>query len=349
MWRESYNVHQKLMTKTISKKENVNFLKLLAAIVLLALSYLPHLLTPRDYGFWGSLIFGAIYYIGGAMVSDAIIVFLTHKSLIRAIVSDPPVRTSFIKLGLIGAIPFSLAVSTFGGLWYFPHWTATEYYTLGYVLLGWPAYFLFLTVCYQAFKLVLDQIIVQRHPVGTYFPYERRMYKAFGVVGGWAAVMVITVALQDSRWLTNFHISVNSPQKPYLYWYWWLIAVIAWIVLCEFMEYHRKRSSLLKDMLHGYYTPAIAILLCGFSLAITNEFQNLPINLWHYANFPWVQATILNIPLFVVFSWPLQIAAFVEFWRAFGERRATDILFADALQVSRNTKHTRSSYKKRTA
>lgn len=339
------------MTKNTSKKESVSFVKLLIAVVLLALSYLPHLLTPRDYGFWASLVYGALYYIGGAMIADAIIVFLTHKSLIRSVLSDPPVRTSFIKLGLIGAIPFSLAVSTFGGLWYFPHWTAAEYYILGYVLLGWPAYFLFLTVCYQAFKLVLDLIILQRHPVGSYYPYERKMYKAFGVVGGWVAIMVITVGLQDSRWLTNFHVSVNSPQKPYLYWYWWLIAVIAWIVLCEFMEYHRKRSSLLKDMLHGYYTPAIAVMLCGFSLAITNEFQNLPINLWHYANFPWVQTTILNIPLFVILSWPLQIAAFVEFWRAFGDKRATDMLFADATRIKLNSSRNISPrrYRKRTA
>lgn len=339
----------KPMTKNTTKKESVSILKLLIAVALLALSYVPHFLTPRDYGFWGSLTFGAIYYIGGAMIADAIIVFLTHKSLIKTIIGDSAVRTSFIKLGLIGAIPFSLAVSTFGGLWYFPHWTAAEYYILGYVLLGWPAYFLFLTVCYQAFKLVLDLIILQRHPVGSYYPYERKMYKAFGVVGGWVAIMVITVAFQDSRWLTNFHITVNSPQKPYLYWYWWLIAVIAWITLCEFMEYHRKRSSLLKDMLHGYYTPAIAILLCGFALAVSNEFQNLPINLWHYANFPWVNMTVLGIPLFVILSWPLQIAASVEYWRAFGDKRATDMLFSDSRHIAKKQTAYKRTYRNRTA
>lgn len=230
-------------------------------------------------------------------------------------------------------------MSTFGGLWYFPHWTATEYYVLGYILLGWAFYFLFLTLCYQAFKLILDVIVPQRKLVRSYYRFERKSYKALGVIGGWIAIMVITVAFQDSRWLTIFHVSVNSIQKPYLYWYWWIIAVSAWIVLCEFIEYRRRRSSLFKDTIHGYFNPLLAIFLCGIILAITNEYQNLPINLWHYAIFPWTNYTVMKIPPFVVFSWPIQIAAFVEFWRGFGENNATEMLFANSFPISRSANH----------
>lgn len=314
------------------------FHKSVAGIILLACSYIPHYLSPQDYGFWGSLFYGAIYYLGGIYLADAVILSLSGKSLMKTIIYTPENRVSFIKLSLLGAIPFSLAVSTFGGLWYFPHWTATEYYVLGYILLGWAFYFLFLTVCYQAFKLVLDIILPQSKPVKAYYRFERKSYKTLGVIGGWVAIMVITVAMQDSRWLTNFHVSVNSVQKPYLYWYWWLIAVSAWIVLCEFIEYHRRRSSLLKDTVHGYLNPLLAVFLCGITLAVTNEYQNLPINLWHYANFPWTMYTVMKIPLFVVLSWPIQIAAFVEFWRAFGEQKATDMLFANSFRNSRNNR-----------
>jgi hypothetical protein len=302
----------------------------LSGVFFIALSYIPTFLSKRDYGFWGSLLFGASYYIGGIFIANYIVSKLAGKSIINEVFNSTEARWSFVRLGLLGAIPFSLAVSTFGGLWYFPHWSAPDYYLLGYVLLGWVFYFFFLTVCYIAFKLLLDRFIPQRNIVKGYFSFERKSYKALGVVGGWIAVMVITVALQDSRWLTNFHVQVNKQQTPYLYWYWWLIAVLAWIMLCEFVEYQRKRSSLLKDTLHSYFTPLIAVMLCGITLAITNEVQNLPIDLWHYANFPWTGFAIYKIPAFVVLAWPIQILAFIEFWRAFGDEHTTRILFANS-------------------
>jgi len=320
------------------KKQKVSIVKRVSVgLVFIAASFLPYALPSRMYGFWDSLFFGAAYYVGGMYVADAAIIFLSGTSLMRTIVHNPVNRLSFIKLGLWGALPFSLAVSTFGGLWYFPHWTFVEYITLGFLLLGWPFYFLFLTLFYQAFKLTLDHIIPQVHPVRSYYTFEKKAYKAFGIVGGWLAVMVITVGFQNSRWLTDFHFSVNSPQRPYLYWYWWLIAVAGWILLCEFIEYRRRRSSLFKDIIHGYWTPLIAIFLSGIMLAVTNEFQNLPIDLWHYANFPWANLTVLHIPLFVVIGWPLHIAAFVEFWRAFGEEQATKLLFANAFRSNRRS------------
>lgn len=304
----------------------------IGGIFMVAVSYLPHLQASQTYGFWSSLIYGALYYAGGILLSNFAIRKMSGHSMMKDILGSRKNRWSFIKLGLIGAVPFSLAISTFGGLWYFPHWSAAEYYVLGYLLLGWVFYFYFLTVCYIAFKLALDMLIPQRKLVSKYYAFERRRYKALGVVGGWIAIMVITVGLQDSRWLTNFHVEVNRPQTPYLYWYWWLIAVFAWVILCEFMEYHRRRSSLLKDTLHGYFTPIIAVLLCGITLAITNEFQNLPINLWHYANFPWVSFTIYKIPLFIIVCWPIQILAFIEFWRTYGDKKASNILFANSFR-----------------
>ena len=321
------------ITKTMTQKSKyLSAGECVGGLVMVAASYLPHFQSPRDYGFWGSLLFGALYYGGGILLSNYAIMKMSRRSMLQAILGTRKNRWSFIKLGLIGAVPFSLAVSTFGGLWYFPHWSAIDYYVLGYLLLGWVFYFYFLTACYIAFKLAFDMLIPQRKPVSKYYDFERRYYKALGVIGGWVAIMVITVGLQDSRWLTNFHVEVNKPQTPYLYWYWWLIAVIAWVILCEFMEYYRRRSSLLKDTLHGYYTPLIAVFLCGITLAVTNEFQNLPINLWHYANFPWISFTIYKIPLFIVLCWPIQILAFIEFWRAFGDKRASEVLFSNSFR-----------------
>lgn len=309
--------------------------KLLAGLFFLVASYIPHMIGPHDYGFWGSLLFGAFYYVGGIFLADHIIIKLSGRSLLDQITGTKGQRWSFIKLGLLGAIPFSLAVSTFGGLWYFPHWSAVDYYVLGYVLLGWVFYFLFLTICYVAFKLMFDHLIPQKRPVKGYFNFERKSYKALGIVGGWIAVMVITVGLQNSRWLTDFDISVDHLQKPYLYWYWWLIAVVGWIMLCEYVEYRRYRTSLLQGVLHGYFTPVIAIFACGVTLAITNELQNLPINLWHYGNFPWQNFTVYQIPLFVIITWPIHITAFVEFWRAFGDKKVTNILFANSREIQK--------------
>lgn len=204
------------------------------------------------------------------------------------------------------------------------------YYVFGYIFLGWAFYFLFLTIAYIAFKVTLDHLLPQKNKVTKYYKFERKSYRALGIIGGWFAIMVITVGLQNAKWLTTFNIAVNKPEMPFLYWYWWLIAIGAWILLCEYVEYRKKRSSLLKDTLHGYFTPIIAVFLCGVTLAITNEIQNFPINLWHYANYPWPGMHIYGVPLFVVLGWPLHIIAFIEFWRAFGYESVTNILFANA-------------------
>jgi hypothetical protein len=307
-----------------------------AGLFYLGSSYIPYLFSPRDYGYWGSLVFGALYYIGAIFLAVFAVHKLSGRSILHDLLGTNKRKRSFVKLGLIGAVPFSLAVCDFGAFWYFPYWSPQMYYIFGYVFLGWVLYFLFLTVCYIAFKLAVDQLLPQKSKVKKYYAFELRHYRALGVIGGWIAIMVITVGLQNARWLTHFNFAVNKPEKPFLYWYWWLIALAGWILLCEFVEYRKRRSSLFKDTIHGYFNPLIAVILCGVTLAITNETQNLRIHLWGYTNYPWPGVLVYGIPLFVIIGWPLHIIAFIEFWRAFGSEGTTDVLFANA--ASRNIK-----------
>jgi hypothetical protein len=320
---------------------------LIAGLFYMGSSYIPYLFPPRDYGYWGSLIFGALYYIGAIYLAVYAIHKMSGRPILHEIIGTNKRKLNFVKIGLIGAVPFSLAVCDFGAFWYFPYWSPAMYYAFGYLFLGWVFYFLFLTVCYIAFKMAIDQLLPQKNKVKKYYAFEVKNYRALGVMGGWIAVMVITVGLQNAGWLTHFNFAVNKPEKPFLYWYWWLIAAGGWILLCEFVEYRKRRSSLFKDTLHGYLNPLIAVLLCGVTLAITNETQNLRINLWAYANYPWPGTFVFGVPLFVVVGWPVHIVAFIEFWRAFGNERATDVLFANAAVRKAERRHRRPKTVKR--
>lgn len=300
---------------------------LLTGVLYIVLSFVPAFLPARDYGFWGSLIFGAFYYLGIVYLGEYVVQRFTFVSLLSTIFGGRRSAWNFMVLGLLGSIPFSLLVSNLGNFWYFPYWTNVDYFVLGYVLFGWSFYALSIVFGYVMFKVLLDSLLPKHRISKKRYRFEPGMYKAFGVIGGWAAAMVFTMSMATTRWLTDYHYLANQPRDPYMFWYWWLIALFGWIVLCEYVIHKKRRSSLMSSTMHGYYVPLIAFVLIGITMGITNEIQNLPINLWGYANYPWQSMQIFDVPLFVIFAWPLHIIGIVEFYRAFGEEKLSSHFF----------------------
>lgn len=308
---------------------------LIAGLFLVVLSYLPLFFPQVGSGKIGSLAIGASFYLGALLIGNHITVRMGGFSLISRVRGNRRNNRSF-TVSVIGmALFFSLIAADLGGLWYFPYWSTTDYFFIGFVLGGWVFYVITLIVCYEALKLVLDKILPQRKRVGSYFKYEPHLYRGLFIVGLVCLSIVGAAALYGTRFFTNFHYTVNTAKSPYLPWQYWLLAFVGAVFICEYVEYRRKRSSLLKDTLHGYINPILAMILVGILLAITNEVQNLGVLLWRYANYPWPQITVLTIPVFVIMAWPLHIIAFTEFWRAFGNG-SSSVVFANSKYLKSN-------------
>lgn len=302
---------------------------LIAGAVLIIFSYLPLLRPNVVSGKIGSLVIGAAFYLGALLIGNHITLKLGGLSLISRVRGNRINNRSFTMAVIGMALFFSLIAADLGGLWYFPYWSTTDYFFIGFILGGWAFYVMTLIVCYEAVKLILDRYLPQRKRVVSYFKRERLIYTGLLLVGVACLAVVLGAAFYNTHFFTQFHYIVNTAKSPYLPWQYWILAFIGALSICEYVEFRRKRSSLLKDTLHGYFNPLLAMLIAGTLLAITNEVQNFGVYLWRYANYPWPERTFLNIPIFIIMAWPLHIIAFTEFWRAFGNG-SSSVVFANS-------------------
>lgn len=306
-------------------------LYLISGIVLIIVSFLSFGFTEQ-LDTKSSLFFGASYYLGGLIIANWIIIKIKGFSLISRIIHNKRVFFNFFIICSIGGVIFSLVVSALGGFWYFPFWTTQNYFIFGYVLGGWTFYFLFIVVSYEAGKIFFDYLSKGKKVVTRYYKYENHLYHLLFVIGVCLLLYVTTVAIINTNFFRDFQYNITTIKTPYLEWQYWLVSFVGLLFVCEFVEFKRKRTSLFKDTLHGYYSPILSIIFVSTILAITNEVQNLGVYLWRYTNYPLQDINILNIPIFVILTWPLHILAILEFWRAFGDKSSELVFHGDDIE-----------------
>jgi hypothetical protein len=97
-----------------------------------------------------------------------------------------------------------------------------------------------------------------------------------------------------------------------------------WFIL-EAVEYFRKESSLLSDLLRGYVNPLIAIIVASFTLAIVMETQNDINHFWLYTNWPLADFKFLNLYGLMLLAWPLHYIFFLSLFRALSKTESKKI------------------------
>ncbi len=297
------------------------------------ISFVGFLIPLEQHTKLSSLFFGASYYLGLLIIADGVVLRITGHSLVRDIMKSPKEKRSFFNMCLVGGTIFSVLTCELGGFWYFPYWSTSDYIVFGYLLGGWVFYLLFLVVTYEAVKLIIDKYFTPgTKRVYKYYSFEPTLYKGLFVVGCIGMLYVAIAALYNTRLFTHFTYNITTLKTPYITYQYWLLAFVSLMCICEYVEYTKKRTSLLKDTFHGYLTPLISILVIGLFCAVSNEFQNLGVFLWRYGNYPLEGFTVLGIPLFVVLTWPLQYVGILSFWRAFGSNLSSLVFAGDEIE-----------------
>src|SRR6185369_13556112 len=119
-----------------------------------------------------------------------------------------------------------------------------------------------------------------------------------------------------------FYLNVTDPKIPYISFGYIILMFFSLFFILEFIEHKRHRTSLLKDLLHGYLNPLLAIIGSSILLGLYMELQNVPIGLWRYINWPWQNTTISSVPVLVIaIGWPLHYIFFLSLYRAIGDER----------------------------
>ena len=300
-----------------------------AGIFFVLLSYAGFLIPDGYVTGSVALLVAASFYLGFIFVANGIATRLDHESLTRRIFRSVHGKTDFIVFCAVSSLFFQAIGNDFGAFWHFPYWTAGEYWVIGYLLGGWAFYVLFIVTCYEAAKLLLDRARPPLRRVTRYFRHEGRVYNALGLIGALLLLAVCAEALVNTGFLAGFRYDITSAKEAYLGWPYLLAAMLSGIMLAEFVEYRRRRTSLLKDLIHGYWNPLWALLISSLLLGVFNEVQNLNVYLWRYANVPFPDLALLGVPVAVLLGWFLHFALFVELWRAFGTD-ASRVLFAES-------------------
>ncbi|OGC51533.1 hypothetical protein A2982_02915 [candidate division WWE3 bacterium RIFCSPLOWO2_01_FULL_39_13] len=271
------------------------------------------------------------YCFGIALVSDYIIEKISGESMLKKILSKNTFK-GYLTFSLIMGLLLEGFATYLGGLWYYPFFTTPTYFLLVVALGGFAIYFLAIFLSYEAIKLILDKIVKGRKVVTKDFRFEKIMYYILLFIGIILAVPPILNINKNVSGFGGFVFDVSSPKTPYLDFWPLIMLFFALFFIFEFIQHKRHRNSLIKDTMHGYLNPLLAILLVSFILGLYMELQNLPLRLWIYSNWPLSQITIFGLPVVVLLTWPMHYIGFLSAYRAFGKSPSEEIWAGDKIR-----------------
>jgi uncharacterized membrane protein (DUF106 family) len=320
------------MQKVVRRAYKLHQKRYVLGICLLLASFFPYIL-PVNFktGLMLTLLY-AFYCLGIALVSDHICEKLTGQSMLNTIVRAGKGRWYYFLIALVGGLVLEGTATYFGGIWHYPFYSLSTYFIITVVLGGFGWYFLCILLSYQAVKDILDKITKGRRFVGGDYSYEQWLYPSLLIMGLIGLGVFLAELWSGTDAFRSFVLSVTNEKTPYI-----SFAQILWLNLWlffifEYIEHRRHRTSLLKDTMHGYLNPLLAILIVSVILGLYMEWQNVPIGLWIYKNWPWQHITFGHIPIMVFVAWPLHYVFFLSLYRALGDRRSREIWSGDAIE-----------------
>lgn len=307
-----------------------NIKVLLAGVFLLLLSLLPYIL--KTDAAWGLLlaIFHIIYDLGVVMVSDVVIQRYYGYSLIGLIIKNKKNLMLYLVTTTIGGFLLEFFADYLGSYWYYPFWSNELYYVL--FIPGFAVYFSAVTFSYWAAKAFFDDLFKGKTKVTKSYKFEKWLYRIFLVIAlaglAFLAYRITTI----TNWGQSFSFNVTSIRPPYIDFMDVFIAFLVIFLGGEYLEYKTHKSSFIKDTIHGYFTPLIAILFSATTLALYMEIQNIPLNLWIYINIPLQNIQILGLPILLFLGWPLHYVGFLSIYRIIGANLTREIWAGDKIR-----------------
>ncbi len=309
-------------------------IKFYLGILFFLLSLLQFLL-PKE---WVNIITLAIgnllFTLGIIFISEGITLKLKNKSLLNEILKNAKNLFVFIGISILGGVVLDGTLKWLGKFWIYPYLNMGFY--LGAFIAEFAMYWLMVVESYLAIKTIIDYLRKGKQTIRRPFAFEARLYKFLGVLG--LAIVIFTsvfifIDYQNSKLaLFSKHdlINVTANYKVSTH-YFFLLFFGLWFIL-EFIEYSRKKTSLLKDIIHNYFSPICAILIGSFILAVVMEVENIPLGFWVYVNVPWAEIKFIGLPILMFIGWPLHYILFLSLFRALTQKESDEIWSGDKIK-----------------
>lgn len=303
-------------------------------LIFFVASYLQFLLPPELVNFRNLTILNLAFMLGVIYICEEITLKLKNKSILHEIRKNTKNLIAFVVVSTAGGILLDGIAKWLGKLWIYPYWNFDMYLFL--FIPGFAIYWLMIVESYLATKAIIDYCHDGRHIVGQSFGFEKYLYKFLGIAG--LALITISAIFIASNWYQGdkyiadlrdvYNITENFKTN---FSYLMLVFLGVWFSL-EFIEYSRKKTSLIKDIAHHYFSPPVSILLGSFLLAIIMETQNAPLGYWIYTNWPLQNFQLFNLPILMYLVWPLHYIFFLSLFRAFTQKESDEIWRGDLIK-----------------
>ncbi|TSC92613.1 MAG: hypothetical protein CEN91_391 [Candidatus Berkelbacteria bacterium Licking1014_85] len=286
---------------------------------------------PKRLVSWEILtIFSFLFNISIVLISDGITQKISKKSLLQEICRSKKNIAHFLLISVAGGIILDGVAQWLGKLWVYPYFNFYIY--LLFFVPGFGLYWLMIAESYLATKAIIDYLRKGKQVVRNYFSFEPRLYRLLGIIGIILIPLSVIFMLHDYFVQSGYIFDVSNPVN-YKVNFVYVIAIFlgTWFVL-EYIEYSRKKTSLLKDIFHHYSSSLISILIASFVLAIIMEFENIPVGFWIYTNWPLEHIRVFGLPLIMFIAWPLHYIVFLSLFRAFTEKESDEIWRGDLIK-----------------
>jgi hypothetical protein len=267
---------------------------------------------------------------GVVLTCDGISAKLYGRSLVRQLIRSKKEAVRFLVISIFGGMLIEGVAQWLGKLWIYPYFSLYAY--LFFFALGFSLYWLMIVESYLAAKALIDFLRRGKHVVRTYRHFERTLYPILGLLGFALVPISIFLILQDYRSKGGYTFEITKA-VDYRVNFTYVIALFlgVWFLL-ECLQYWRKKTSLIRDILHNHFSPLIAILVASMLLALIMETENIPHPFWVYTNWPYESVRFLGLPVMVFVAWPLHYIAFLSLFRAFTGKQSDEIWRSDLIK-----------------
>ena len=243
--------------------------------------------------------------------------FFDRKYFAHTIIPDTVSRKKKMYRILLVGLVFCTVLEIFfvfiGRLWYYPFWSLKVYLLAAPFAYG--AYTLLLFILYEFVKdAVLRYKKIQNLRVSKNF-YKRIMVAELwlGIAGFTLSTYYALRFLFDSR-LSSFLINQKS-EVPASAFFFGVMVFVSTFFIFEYWGSRQNKQTLTHDILAGNLWPIVFILIANLIAVIIIEFLNGPFQVWIFANWPYDNLRMLNIPLTAILVWPLQFPVFLSMIR----------------------------------
>jgi len=201
---------------------------------------------------------------------------------------------------------------------------------------GFAFYWIVICESYLATKAILDLLRKGKIYITKSFKWEITFFKFLGILG--VTLLVLSLILfyfdfsgQSSLFIRGLDLSQKTSSYVLPFYLVLTLFFGLWFIL-EYLQFSKKKSSLIKDILHYHFSPLLAIILGSVFLAILMESQNLLYDMWAYINWPLESITFIGLPIVILLTWPLHYILFLSLWRAFTDEQSEEVWKGDLIK-----------------